>query len=82
MYNENDYYKLLKGLYSLKQSPRLWQAKLKASLRVLGFEPLLIDNYVYINREIRIIIITYVDDILIIRKAGPALETVKYELAT
>jgi hypothetical protein len=81
-YNENDCCKLLKGLYGLKQSPRLWQAKLKASLRVLGFEPLLTDNCVYINRETRIIIITYVDDMLVIGKAGPALETVKYELAT
>ncbi len=51
-------------------------------MRILGFEPLLIDNYVYINRETRIIIITYVDDMLVIRKAGLTLETVKYELAT
>ncbi len=51
-------------------------------MRVLGFEPLLTNNCVYINRETRIIIITYVDDILVIRKAGPALKTVKYELVT
>jgi hypothetical protein len=82
IYDGNNCYKLLKGLYSLKQSPRLWQAKLKSSLKVLGFEPLLTDNCVYINRQTRIIVITYVDNMLLVGKAGPALDTLKYELAT
>jgi hypothetical protein len=55
---------LLMALYGLKQSPRLWQDKLRKVLIRLGFEPLKSDNCVYINKA-GVILVTYVDDMLI-----------------
>jgi hypothetical protein len=56
--------KLLMALYGLKQSPRLWQEKLRKVLEKLGFQPLKVDNCVYINKS-GVILVTYVDDMLI-----------------
>jgi hypothetical protein len=38
---------LQKALYSLKQSPRLWQLTLKAALKRIGYIPLFADQCVY-----------------------------------
>ena len=46
---DGDICKLKKSLYGLKQSPRLWQEKLRSTLIKFGFKPLKADNYVYIN---------------------------------
>jgi hypothetical protein len=63
--DEDDYVcKLLMALYGLKQSPRLWQEKLRNTLIKLGFQPLKADNCVYINKA-GVIIVTYIDDMLI-----------------
>jgi hypothetical protein len=63
--DDDDYVcKLLMALYGLKQSPRLWQEKLRNTLIKLGFQPLKADNCVYINKA-GVIIVTYVDDMLI-----------------
>ena len=76
MYNiKGDYVcKLLKALYSLKQSPRLWQKKLWDILIKLGFKPLKSDNCIYISQSGSMIIITYIDDILI---TGPDTQGIK-----
>ena len=58
--------KLLKALYGLKQAPRLWQQMLTESLQKNGFKPCKSDPCVYFNKQTNIIIVTYVDDILII----------------
>lgn len=71
---------LLKALYGLKQSPRLWQKRLKKVLKKLGFEPLAADNCVYINTETGIIIVTYVDDMLLVGKDLAAIDLVKAQL--
>ena len=55
--------KLLMALYGLKQSPRLWQEKLRNTLIQLRFKPLQADNCVYTRSGV--IICTYVDDMLI-----------------
>ncbi|XMA13681.1 hypothetical protein WAI453_006472 [Rhynchosporium graminicola] len=73
---------LLKALYGLKQSPRLWQQTLRKEFGIIDFVPLQTDNCVYINRETKIIIVTYVDDFLVISKAGLALEELKVKLLT
>jgi hypothetical protein len=65
--------KLLMALYGLKQSPRLWQEKLRKVLTKLGFTPLKSDNCVYINNE-GVIIVTYVDDMLI---TGPNIKDIE-----
>jgi hypothetical protein len=72
---------LLKALYGLKQAPRLWQAKLKKALKELGFEPLKADHCVHLNKSTNSIIVTYVDDFLLVRKKGP-IDQLKVDLQT
>ena len=57
---------LQKALYSLKQSPRLWQLTLKAALKRLGYLPLVTDQCIYRYADTGLIIITYMDDFLLI----------------
>ncbi|KAK2073066.1 hypothetical protein P8C59_007375 [Phyllachora maydis] len=58
--------KLSKALYSLKQSPREWQDKLKILLKSLGYLPLISDPGVFYNAKTCYFIVTYVDDCLFI----------------
>lgn len=58
--------KLEKALYGLKQAPRLWQKHLRTCLAEIGFEPLASDNRQYLSNSTGILIVTYVDDFLII----------------
>ncbi|KAK2068004.1 hypothetical protein P8C59_002678 [Phyllachora maydis] len=58
--------KLSKTLYSLKQSPREWQDKLKILLKSLGYLPLISDPGVFYNTKTRHFIVTYIDDCLFI----------------
>jgi Reverse transcriptase (RNA-dependent DNA polymerase) len=80
--SKDDVAKLLKALYGLKQVPRLWQQFLAAALQELGFEPLDSDNCIYFNSTTKVIIITYVDDFLIIAKSIPAINKLKELLAS
>jgi hypothetical protein len=73
---------LLKALYRLKQAPRLWQKKLRLALEELGFQPYTSDQCVYFNKETGILIVTYVDDMLIIGKDKGKIKTLKRDLAT
>jgi hypothetical protein len=68
-YEEDDMIcSLLKALYGLKQSPRSWQKKLHAELLKLGFTPIEADHCIYVTKDgLRgIIIVTYVDDFLLV----------------
>ncbi|KAK2068594.1 hypothetical protein P8C59_003226 [Phyllachora maydis] len=58
--------KLSKALYSLKQSPREWQDKLKILLKSLGYLPLILDPGVFYNAKTCHFIVTYIDDCLFI----------------
>ncbi|KAK2067384.1 hypothetical protein P8C59_001133 [Phyllachora maydis] len=58
--------KLSKALYSLKQSPREWQDKLKILLKSLGYLPLISDLGVFYNTKTCHFIVTYIDDCLFI----------------
>jgi hypothetical protein len=80
--SKDDVAKLLKTLYSLKQAPRLWQQFLAAALQELGFKPLDSDNCIYLNSTTKVIIITYVDDFLIIAKSIPSITELKELLAS
>jgi hypothetical protein len=71
---------LLKALYGLKQSPRLWQLTLKAVLKRLGYIPLFADQSVYRNAKTGLII-TYVDDFLLIGPQGEDLRMLKLQLS-
>ncbi|KAK2068012.1 hypothetical protein P8C59_002686 [Phyllachora maydis] len=58
--------KLSKALYSLKQSPREWQDKLKILLKSLGYLPLISDPEVFYNAKTCHFIVTYIDNCLFI----------------
>ncbi|KAK2072788.1 hypothetical protein P8C59_007123 [Phyllachora maydis] len=58
--------KLSKALYSLKQSLREWQDKLKILLKSLGYLPLILDPGVFYNAKTCHFIVTYIDDCLFI----------------
>ncbi|KAK2073378.1 hypothetical protein P8C59_007666 [Phyllachora maydis] len=58
--------KLSKALYSLKQSPREWQDKLKIILKSLGYLPLISDLGVFYNAKTCHFIVTYIDNCLFI----------------
>ena len=49
-------------------------------MKSLGFEPLLTDSCVFINRQTRIIIVTYINDFLAIAKKSDDLDEFRYEL--
>ena len=72
---------LQKALYGLKQSPRLWQLTLKAALKRLGYLPLFADQCVYRCTNTGLIIITYVDDFLLIGPQGEGLKRLKQQLS-
>ncbi len=76
--------KLLKGLYKLKQAPRLWYKRLsKFLLEKLGFSQINADHNVFVTLA-RIhgpILSTFVDDIKVIGVKGSGhIERVKHEL--
>ncbi|KAI1000346.1 hypothetical protein K3495_g7849 [Podosphaera aphanis] len=81
--NEGDICKLSKALYGLKQSPRLWQKKLKEVLHRLGYNPLPSDQAAYINSSIEdlSIIVTHVDDLLVITKSQKQFNQFKQGIA-
>jgi hypothetical protein len=59
--------KLIRSIYGLKQSPRIWQQKLEASLVKLGFQVSRLDPSLYLlerNGE-STLLLDFVDDILI-----------------
>ncbi|KAK2074263.1 hypothetical protein P8C59_008484 [Phyllachora maydis] len=58
--------KLSKALYSLKQSPREWQDKLKILLKSLGYLPLISVLGVFYNAKTCHFIVTYIDNCLFI----------------
>ena len=72
---------LQKALYGLKQSPRLWQHTLKATLKRLGYLPLVADQCIYRCIDTGLIIVTYVDDFLLIGPQGEKLKTLKQQLS-
>ena len=54
---------LHKSLYGLKQSPLQWFDKLASVLAELGFVSLAFDPCVFINTNLKVILVVYVDDI-------------------
>ena len=61
--------KLLKNLYSLKQSEYIWNKKFKAVLVFIDFESISTDNCIFINYNTDVIISLYINNLfLFIRK--------------
>ena len=71
---------LVKGLYSLKQSEKVWNNTFWATLTSLDFVRLLSDNSVFLNWNSRVIIALYVENLLIFTKKLEAVLNIKKEL--
>ena len=72
-YNKEIFLKLHKALYGLKQSPRLWYEYLYNTFKELGFSLYPYDNGIFINKDLKITILAYVDNLIII---GPNKEII------
>ena len=70
---------LVKGLYGLKQSARLWNQRFATAIRAMGFLPTQADSCVFIRhkKDGLAIIGLYVDDILIATKDPEAMKAIK-----
>jgi hypothetical protein len=76
--------RLLKGLYGIKQGPRIWALKLHSVLTSIGFERIDCDYSVYVYRrgDVRIMMPIHVDDLLLASNSKAAIQRVKSDLAT
>jgi hypothetical protein len=74
--------KLLKGLYGIKQGPRIWARKLHKELVEMGFNRLECDHsvFIYMRGNVRIIVPVHVDDLLLASNNKKALTQFKTEL--
>ena len=75
---------LLKGLYSIKQGPRIWALKLHSVLTTIGFERIDCDYSVYVYRrgDDRIMMPIHVDDLLLASNSKATIQRVKSDLMT
>ena len=75
-------WRLLKCLYGLKQSPRMWNQTIDKVLVEIGFVRLKTDHGVYVFGvgDGRVFIALYVDDLLMVWKRKEVLEMVKRKL--
>ena len=73
---------VLWSLYRLKQAPRQWQKVLKKALAKLGFIQLKSDNAIFIYYKLKIIIVIYVDDFLVMSPSLKAVKDFKKNLGT
>ena len=75
--------KLLKPIYGLKQGGRELNTKLNSELTKLGFSRSVADPCLYYqNKEHLIIIMTYVDDLLILSQDDNEIRNCKHQLQT
>jgi hypothetical protein len=63
-------WKLIKALYGLRKSPKLWFDELVSFLQNLGFSHCPDEPCILINNETGLILFLYVDDLLIIARKG------------
>ena len=75
---------LLKGIYGIKQGPRIWSLKLHSVLDNIGFQRTDCDHSVYVYRRgaVRILMPTHVDDLLMASNSRRTLQSVKAELGS
>jgi hypothetical protein len=74
--------KLVKALYGLKQAPRAWHATLKTELAKMGFSESSADAGLFISTDVGnpALLITYVDDILIVTNNTATRDSIKTNL--
>lgn len=71
--------RLLKGLYGLKQSARIWNQKFGHAVTEMGFRPISSDKCIYLRvvGQGLAIIALYVDDILVLTKTESLMKEIK-----
>jgi Reverse transcriptase (RNA-dependent DNA polymerase) len=74
---------LLKGLYGIKQGPRIWSRKLHKELYDMGFIRLECDHsvFVYERNNVKLVIPVHVDDLIIASKSKTAISEFKREFS-
>jgi len=73
-------WRLHRPLYGLRQSPRQWHAKLKATLLKLGFKPSFGDPSLFVGECVGVWMLVYVDDLLIMSQSLHASQELKEAL--
>jgi hypothetical protein len=78
----DDILQILKGIYGLRQSPRVWHKKLDSVLQQLGFKKVRCDHsiWIYQQGDTRVILPVFVDDMTIASKSKAAIQKVKDDL--
>ena len=73
---------LLKGLYGIKQGPRIWSVKLHTALTDIGFKRLESDHsvFVYDRDGVKLVVPVHVDDLVFASPSKTAIQKVKDEL--
>lgn len=76
--------KLEKSLYGLKQAPRAWFMRLHAYLLTVGFRPSQTDVslFIYISGELRVYVLVYVDDILLLGSCSKLVDELMRKLSS
>ncbi|CEL02103.1 hypothetical protein ASPCAL03275 [Aspergillus calidoustus] len=62
-------WKVIRALYGLRRSPRLWQKDLSATLKEFGLQVVNEDQCLFTNHHL--LVIFYVDDIIVVNKKDP-----------
>jgi hypothetical protein len=80
---EHKVLRLRKALYGLRQALRVWNAKLDATLRALGFERCETEHAIYVRRrgKFALIIGVYVDDLIVTGMKAADITGFKQEMA-
>jgi Reverse transcriptase (RNA-dependent DNA polymerase) len=79
---KEDVLKINKGIYGLKQSPRLWHEKLDSVLSQLGFTKIKSDDsvWVFYKEGVHIIVPIFVDDMTLVSKDKAAIDQLVSDL--
>ena len=73
--------RLIKALYELKQSFRMWYKVIKDFFKSLNFELINSDNSVFVSKDKKIYIVMYVNDLLIVDENMNYINEIKSKLS-
>ena len=77
---KNQILRLLCSFYEFKQFDQKWNLKAKNHLKIINFQSINSDDYVFLDKSKRIILILYIDDLLIFFQSAESINTMKKKL--